>query len=353
LAWLLWWLAIALHWLAVALHGLTVALHWLAVSLHGLSTITLWLLSTWCHDRWHSVLLGLAIAWLLHLLAWLLHGLTVALHWLAVSLHGLSTITLWLLSRLARLSRLSRLSSGWLTSISRRSVSGRTSSVFLDQVVLLKVTAELVVVDALLELDQDVVQLHVELSSLLEQGGELLLYDDGLVDLLEELILCRVAASLSNCTVQGSRILLDRLAEPLFLLLQSVILGEMSGVLLFEFFIYGTLVCLTAIDLHEFFDCVVCVNHGDSVVHDLFLADFDRIKLVEGFLHGIYCRVVLHSSGILVLWDGLAKLDARFSEKLEAFLVTPELLLDLYVCCRSHLDLALVVEDLLFVGTID
>jgi len=96
------------------------------------------------------------------------------------------------------------LSSGWLTSVTGWGISGWSTSAFFDQVVLLKVTAELVVIDALLKLDQDVIQLHVELSSLLEQDGELLLNDDGLVDLLEELVLGRVVANLSNCSIQGS-----------------------------------------------------------------------------------------------------------------------------------------------------
>lgn len=192
LAWLLWWLAIALHWLAVALHGLTVALHWLAVSLHGLSTITLRLLSTGWHNWWHSVLLWLTIAWLLHWLAWLL------LHWCSVPVHHL------LLSWLSRLLRHAGLSSGWLASISGWGISRWSTGAFFDQVILLKITAELVVIDTLLELDQDVIQLHVELSSLLEQDGELILNDDGLVNLLEELVLGRVIANLSNCSIQGS-----------------------------------------------------------------------------------------------------------------------------------------------------
>jgi hypothetical protein len=186
LAWLLWWLAIALHWLlTVALHGLTVALHWLAISLHGLSTITLWLLSTGWHNWRHSILLGLTVAWLLHRLAWLLHWCSVPVHHLLLLRHA-------------------GLSSGWLTSISGWGIGRWSTGTFFDQVVLLKITAELVVTNTLLELDQDVIQLHVELSSLLEQDGELLLNDDGFIDLLEELVFGWVVANLSNCSIQGS-----------------------------------------------------------------------------------------------------------------------------------------------------
>lgn len=193
LAWLtLHRLAIALHWLlAVTLHWLTVTLHWLAISLHWLS-IALWLLSIRRHHRWHSavaVLHGLAglsrLSWLAHL-SWLLHRGAISVHHL-------------LLSRLSRLAGLSRLSEAWWGVGWRLAGSG---CCVLYQVVLLKVTAELVVVDALLQLDKDVVQFHIELGSLLEEDGKLLLDDDGLVDLLEELVLGWVVTDLSYSGIQ-------------------------------------------------------------------------------------------------------------------------------------------------------
>lgn len=63
------------------------------------------------------------------------------------------------------------------------------TSKLLDQLVLLEVATELVVIDALLEPDQDVVQLDVELSALLKLHRKLLLHDDGLVDRGKELAL--------------------------------------------------------------------------------------------------------------------------------------------------------------------
>jgi hypothetical protein len=64
------------------------------------------------------------------------------------------------------------------------------------QFILLHVSGELVVGDVLLGLDQDVLELHVELGSLVEEHGELLLHDDGLVELLEELVLLRIVSGL-------------------------------------------------------------------------------------------------------------------------------------------------------------
>lgn len=69
------------------------------------------------------------------------------------------------------------------------------TSKLLDQLVLLEVTTELVVIDALLEPDQDVVQLDVELSALLKLHRQLLLHDDGLVDCGKELALCWVVSN--------------------------------------------------------------------------------------------------------------------------------------------------------------
>lgn len=104
--------------------------------------------------------------------------------------------------------------------------------------------------------------------------------------------------------------MLNCLADTLFLLLESVILGEMTDVLLFEFFKYGALVCLSTVHLHELFDCVVSVDHGNSVIHDLFLAELDRIKLVEGLLDCSNSGVVCNSTCIWVLRDRLAEFDS-------------------------------------------
>ena len=62
----------------------------------------------------------------------------------------------------------------------------------LEQVVLLKIAAELVVADALLEPDQDIIELHVELCTLLNEGLELLSHDNCLADLREKCVLCGI-----------------------------------------------------------------------------------------------------------------------------------------------------------------
>ena len=67
----------------------------------------------------------------------------------------------------------------------------------------MEVATELEVVDALLQLNKDVIKLHVELRTLLEQDGELVLDDDGLVDGLEELALGWVGADLGAGCIQA------------------------------------------------------------------------------------------------------------------------------------------------------
>ena len=167
-------LAIALHWLAVALHGLALhrlTLHRLAITLHGLAIALHWLT---------VALHGLALHWL-------------ALHWLAISLHlELRRLTVGVWSH--RLGHLLSLRHGPVAAISHRLlllllldwISGRRglrlglpsrwlllgwcSSRCLDllhQIVLLKIAAELVIVDALLKTNQHVVELQVELIALL------------------------------------------------------------------------------------------------------------------------------------------------------------------------------------------
>ena len=51
----------------------------------------------------------------------------------------------------------------------------------------MKVAAELVVIHALLQADEDVVELEVELGALLEEDGKLVLHDNRLVNFLIEL----------------------------------------------------------------------------------------------------------------------------------------------------------------------
>ena len=58
-----------------------------------------------------------------------------------------------------------------------------------DQFILLNITAELVVIDTLLELRKDIVKLRVEICTLLEENCKLFLHNDSLIDLLEELSL--------------------------------------------------------------------------------------------------------------------------------------------------------------------
>ena len=145
------WLTVALWWHAVALrltwlHGLAVALrltrlltwlHWL--TLHGLAVAL-----TGCHCRWHT-----AVAlhrWLLSRHRLLRHGLSVS----TVCWH--LTGSCW---------------TTWLLAGSLASAACDTTQLG-HKIILLKVTAHFVIVDALLQADEDVVELHVELGTLLQ-----------------------------------------------------------------------------------------------------------------------------------------------------------------------------------------
>lgn len=116
------------------------------------------------------------------------------------------------------------------------------------------ITAELVVVDALLETDQDIVELHVEVVALLKKLGKLLLNKDSLVELLEERALFRVVACSVQDLCQLSCILLDNACDSLFLLLESLVLGKVFSVSCFEGLEDFALVSVALVHLHKLFN---------------------------------------------------------------------------------------------------
>ena len=118
----------------------------------------------------------------------------------------------------------------------------------------MEVATELVIVDVLLKLNKSVVELHVELSTLLKQDGELLLDDDSLINLFEELVLSWVLAKCRNNLIQAGDVRLYGLGDFLFLLFKSFILGEMCDVLLFVLLKYGSFVCSSVFNIHKSFN---------------------------------------------------------------------------------------------------
>jgi len=197
----------------------------------------------------------------------------------------------------------------------------------------LEVAAELEVVDALLKLNKNVVELHVELSTLLKQDRELLLDDDSLVDLLEELVFGWVLARCRNKLIQAWDVRLYGLGNLLFLLFKSFILGEMGDIFLFVLLEYGTFVSCSVLHFHESFNCVVSIEHCSSIIHNLFLLKGNCIEFVKCLLDCSNCRVAQGLSCGWVLWNGCSKFLTGLTKKLESSLVSLEFLLDLNICC--------------------
>ena len=170
------------------------------------------------HGLWHTLRSAVSIHRLLRLSLHLLR-LTVSIHWLLHAwLH--TWLHTWLHS-VAWHSARRHTPCWWLPSCGRLAASS-----CCNQIILLKIAAELVVIDTLLEFDQDVIKLHVEVSSLLKKHGKLVLNDDSLIDLLEELALLWIIANLADDSVHTWGIGYDLLGNLNLLLFQRVILAE-------------------------------------------------------------------------------------------------------------------------------
>ena len=118
----------------------------------------------------------------------------------------------------------------------------------------MKVSAELVIVDALLKANQRVIQLGVELVTLLQKHLQVVSNQYSLVDLLEELTLGGVVAHRVNKLLDGGRVLLDNHSDLLLLLLKSLILAEVLRVLRLISLEHLALLQRTLVYLHELLD---------------------------------------------------------------------------------------------------
>ena len=285
-------------------------------------TVRVWLSSTWLTIacRW---LVGAGQRWLVcrGLFAWLYH--------LRLHLGLLWNIAIWVVGcRIAKVARLlglrriayhTRMTSDHLPSLHRRTIAtvGRCGlltrlptrthrrrhswllrgllgwscrasrgSDLLKELILLKVAAELEIIDALLQSDQVVVQLKVELGSLLQKYRQLLLHDDSLVDVLEELALGGVVASSVDKLVKLGAMLLNLLSDGLLLLLEGLVLLEVLCILGFVALKDFSFLLLALVNLHQLLDGLQLILHGDSLSHDLLLTLADNLKLCESFLDG-------------------------------------------------------------------
>ena len=170
------------------------------------------------HGLWHTLGSAVSIHRLLRLSLHLLR-LTVSIHWLLHAwLH--TWLHTWLHS-VARHSTRRHAPCWWLPSCRRLPASS-----CCDEIILLKIAAKLVVIDTLLEFDQDVIKLHVEVSSLLKKHGKLILNYDSLIDLLEELALLWIITNLADDSVHTWGISYNLLSDLNLLLFQRVILAK-------------------------------------------------------------------------------------------------------------------------------
>lgn len=88
------------------------------------------------------------------------------------------------------------------------------------------ISGELVILQVLLGLDQTILEVHVELSSLVKESRQLLLDDDCLIELLEELGLLWIVTSLSQNLVKLLAIGLNLLSNFSLTCLMSSLLSK-------------------------------------------------------------------------------------------------------------------------------
>lgn len=234
-----------------------------------------------------------------------------------------------------------------------RGLLGRLTTASLDRVVTLHVSRHLVIADLLLKLDKLIVQLGVELVSLSEHVGQLVLRVDSVIDLREESLLGRVSLVLLDQLAESRAVLGNDLGDVLSLLLELIIVREVVSILLF---VGGEDLIFCSVVLHnlqELFDTVELLVHLDTLVHDLVLLEAYFIKLVESILSGhndwVLAKVNAGSGGR----DHGRQISTGLVKQVKVGLVSLVVLGDLYIDVGSLAHLHLVVLDLLAVGSVN
>ncbi len=168
----------------------------------------------------------------------------------------------------------------------------------MHQVVFLEITAKLVVVDALLETNKYIIELQVELGTLLKENLELVLDDQSLINLLKELVFGGVVSNRVNNLLHSWSCLLYLHCYGLLLLFESFILCEVLGVFGLVALENFSFVSTATVDLHQLFDSLQVVVHGDTLLHNLFLLLSDLLELVKSSLDSYDSGVLINILGL-------------------------------------------------------
>lgn len=219
----------------------------------------------------------------------------------------------------------------------------------LQKIVFLQIPAKLEVVDALLESDQCVIQLHVELGALLEEYIQVVCNHDGFVDLLEELALGGVVAKRVQELLESGGVLLDHHRNLLLLLLECFVLAKMLRILRLVLLENFSFLKLARVDLHELLNCIELVLHGHSVIHDFFFALSDFLELVQRIFDCLHRRVLIDLTSRAGRRNHSSKFLTSLCEQGETLLIGLELALELRVSGHSHLHFALVLRQAVLV----
>lgn len=185
----------------------------------------------------------------------------------------------------------------------------------------MQVAAELVVIHALLQADEDVVELEVELGALLEEDGKLVLHDNRLVYFLVELGFGGVVSDGVQQLVELGRVLLDDLCDLLLLLLDGLVLSKVLGVLGAERLEDLSLLGRVLVNLHELLNGVQVVVHGHPVLHHLFFTLSELFQPPHLLFDRYHSGVAFQLANPCRLGDHGGQLLARLAEELETLLV--------------------------------
>jgi len=146
---------------------------------------------------------------------------------------------------------------------------------------LREIAAELIIIYAFLELDQDTIELHIKIGALLNHLIQAICCRYCRGNLLEELTFGRIISDCCSQLVKVDHLALDHHGNLLLLLFKGLILGKVLlvlGCVVLEHFLLAN---GARVDFHHFLDCVKLLMHGDTIVHDLFLSLSYVLKLVH------------------------------------------------------------------------
>jgi len=222
-----------------------------------------------------------------------------------------------------------------------------------DDIVSLHVTAHPVVTYLLLELDKLIIQSSVELVSLHKHGGELVLSNDSIVELVVERSLGGGLLVSSDQSLQGLALLADNLRNVTSLRLEFLVFLEVLVVFYNKRVENGFLVSVVLGNLHELLNSAEGLVHSDTFGHHGILLLTDLVKLVKSVLDGHHDGVGADIGTTSGLGDLSDNISARLADNAEHSLVCCVSLEDLLVNLLGLLHLLLVVVNVLAVGSVN